>query len=103
MEAQTGLPASLMLLLGVLPSYYLRYFYMQDAVLAQQRVEPPRAQVVAEIERELLALYRDERLLARPAALEKRGGAFYSEAATQLVASLLADTGDVQVVDVRGG
>ena len=103
MEGQTGLPASLMRLLGVLPSYYLRYFYMQDAVLAEQRVEPPRAQVVAEIERELLALYRDERLVSKPAALEKRGGAFYSEAATQLVASLLADTGDVQVVDVRGG
>jgi 6-phospho-beta-glucosidase len=103
MEGQTGLPASLMRLLGVLPSYYLRYFYMQDAVLAEQRVEPPRAQVVAEIERELLALYRDEQLVSKPAALEKRGGAFYSEAATQLVASLLADSGDVQVVDVRGG
>ncbi len=103
MEGQTGLPASLMRLLGVLPSYYLRYFYMQDAVIAEQLVEPPRAQVVAEIERELLALYRDERLVSKPAALEKRGGAFYSEAATQLVGSLLADTGDVQVVDVRGG
>ena len=63
MEGQTGLPASLMRLLGVLPSYYLRYFYMQDAVIAEQLVEPPRAQVVAEIERELLALYRDERLV----------------------------------------
>jgi len=103
LSGQTGLPPALMRLLGVLPSYYLRYFYAHDAVLAEQAHETPRAQVVAEIERELLALYRDERLVSKPAALEQRGGAFYSEAATQLVASLVSDTGDIQVVDVRGG
>ena len=46
--------------------------------------ETPRAQVVAQIERELLALYRDEQLVTKPAALQQRGGAFYSEAAAQL-------------------
>jgi 6-phospho-beta-glucosidase len=35
--------------------------------------------------------------------LERRGGAFYSEAATQLVAALASDSGDPQVVDVRNG
>jgi 6-phospho-beta-glucosidase len=40
-------------------------------------------------------------LTEKPALLEQRGGAFYSEAAIQLVASLACDTGDVQVVDVR--
>ena len=103
LEGQTGLPAELMRLLGVLPSYYLRYFYMHDAVLAEERDGQPRAEVVAEIERELLELYRDPALVTKPAALERRGGAFYSEAATQLVGSLLAGTGDVQVVDVRAG
>ncbi len=103
MEGQTGLPAELMRLLGVLPSYYLRYFYMHDHVLEESRHEPPRAQVVAEIEQELLSLYRDPELTTKPAVLEKRGGAFYSEAATQLVGSLIAGTGDVQVVDVRAG
>jgi 6-phospho-beta-glucosidase len=58
---------------------------------------------VAEIERELLDMYRDPSLAEKPALLERRGGAFYSEAAVALVASLLADTGDVQVVDVRNG
>ena len=43
------------------------------------------------------------RLVEKPALLEQRGGAFYSEAATALVASLAAGTGDVQVVDVRNG
>ena len=61
----------------------------------------PRAKTVAQIERSLLDLYRDPSLSEKPALLEQRGGAFYSEAATQLVASLLADSGDIQVVDVR--
>jgi 6-phospho-beta-glucosidase len=102
LEGHTGLPPELMRLLGALPSYYLRYFYMENAVLEEERREAPRAEVVAGIERELLALYRDPSLVTKPAALEQRGGAFYSEAATQLVASLVADTGDVQVVDIRG-
>ena len=58
---------------------------------------------MAEIERELLELYRDPALVEKPALLEQRGGAFYSEAAIALVGSLFADTGDVQVVDVRNG
>ena len=62
---------------------------------------PPRAEVVTEIERRLLELYRDPALTEKPALLEQRGGAFYSEAAIQLVASLVADSGDVQVVDIR--
>ena len=47
---------------------------------------------VAEIERELLELYRDPALTEKPALLEQRGGAFYCEAATGLVASLAAAT-----------
>jgi 6-phospho-beta-glucosidase len=58
---------------------------------------------VADIERRLLELYRDPGLTEKPALLEQRGGAFYSEAAVALVASLRSDTGDVQVVDVRNG
>jgi 6-phospho-beta-glucosidase len=87
--------------LGAVPSYYLRYFYRHDDMLAAQLAGRPRAAEVAEIERELLELYRDPTLTTKPKLLEQRGGAFYSEAATQLVASLAGDTGDVQVVDVR--
>jgi 6-phospho-beta-glucosidase len=87
--------------LGAVPSYYLRYFYRHDDMLAEQLAGRPRAAEVAEIEHELLELYRDPALTTKPALLEKRGGAFYSEAATQLVASLASDAGDVQVVDVR--
>ena len=54
-----------------------------------------------EIEAGLLELYRDPTLDEKPKLLEERGGAFYSEAAAALVASLHAGTGDVQVVNVR--
>ena len=56
---------------------------------------------MAEIERELLGMYRDPALTEKPALLERRGGAFYSEAATQLVAALATASGEAQVVDVR--
>jgi 6-phospho-beta-glucosidase len=98
---EVGLPRRLLDELGAVPSYYLRYFYAHDVVVEEQRAGVPRAQQVAEIERELLALYRDPALCEKPALLERRGGAFYSEAATGLVASLVADTDDVHVVDVR--
>ena len=97
------LPKSLLERLGAIPSYYLHYFYFHDRELEEQKTGTPRAQVVAEIERELLELYRDSSLTTKPKLLEKRGGAYYSEAATQLVSSLASGDGDIQVVDVRNG
>jgi 6-phospho-beta-glucosidase len=87
--------------LGAVPSYYLRYFYAHDAVLAEQRRGVPRAAEVAEIERGLLELYRDPQLTEKPALLEQRGGAYYSEAAVGLIASLVAGSGEVHEVDLR--
>ena len=100
---EIGLPRSLIEALGAIPSYYLRYFYAEREVVQEQRMTTPRAKTVMQIERGLLDLYRDPALTEKPALLDQRGGAFYSEAAIQLVASLLSDTGDVQVVDVRNG
>ena len=56
---EIGLPRQLLDDLGAIPSYYLRYFYAERAVVEKQRHEQPRAAVVAEIERGLLDLYRD--------------------------------------------
>jgi len=98
---EVGLRRGLLQELGVLPSYYLHYFYAHDAVLAEQLDGVPRAATVAEIERGLLELYRDPNLVEKPALLEQRGGAFYSEAAIGLVGSLATGDGDVHVVDIR--
>jgi 6-phospho-beta-glucosidase len=99
--AYVGVPAGLLRTLGAVPSYYLRYYYATSRVLGEQRRNPSRAEQVMAIERELLELYRDPALDTKPELLERRGGAFYSEAAAALIASLHAGTGDVQVVDVR--
>jgi 6-phospho-beta-glucosidase len=101
--AHVGLREALVGELGVIPSYYLRYFYCHDEVVAQLRDAEPRAAVVAALERELLVQYADPTVDEKPVLLERRGGAFYSEAATALIASLTAGTGDVQVVDVYNG
>jgi len=97
----TGMERSVLDDLSVLPSYYLHYFYDHDRVLEELHVTTPRATAVAEIERRLLEMYRDPALTTKPALLEQRGGAFYSEAAVGLVASLLRDDGVVHEVDVR--
>jgi 6-phospho-beta-glucosidase len=98
-----GLPVRLLEQLGAVPSYYLRYFYAHDRVLAEQLGETPRAARVMEIERELLEMYRDPKLTEKPALLEQRGGAFYSEAAVGLVRSLATGDERVHEVDVRNG
>jgi 6-phospho-beta-glucosidase len=98
---QAAVPRQLVEELGAVPSYYLRYFYAHDRTLAEQLGDTPRAARVAEIEAELLELYRDPALTENPALLEQRGGAFYSEAAVGLVSSLLHGDGAVHEVDVR--
>ena len=94
-------PRELIRTLAALPSTYLRYYYFTADVLAEQRDGHSRAQDVARIEQELLALYADPTLDRKPELLERRGGAYYSEAAAALMASLSSNAGDVQVVNVR--
>jgi 6-phospho-beta-glucosidase len=101
LAAEVGLPRWILDELGAIPSYYLHYFYAHDQMLAEQRDGVPRARQVMEIERELLEMYRDPALAEKPALLEQRGGAFYSEAAIGLAASFAGGTGDVHVVDTR--
>ena len=98
---EAAVPRQLVEELGAVPSYYLRYFYAHDRTLAEQLGETPRAARVAEIEAELLEMYRDPALTEKPALLEQRGGAFYSEAAVGLVSSLSHGDGAVHEVDVR--
>jgi 6-phospho-beta-glucosidase len=85
------------------PSYYLRYYYAHDAVAAAQRGAVTRAEEVARLETELLALYADPALDQKPAQLTQRGGAWYSEAAVDLLVSLRGDRRDVQVVNTVNG
>ena len=100
-RGEVGIPADLIRALGALRSLICATTTAPIEVLAEQRAgERPRAasEVIA-LEARLLEMYRDPSLREKPHLLAQRGGAFYSEAAAQLVASLHAGTGDVQVVD----
>lgn len=89
--------------LGAIPSPYLRYYYMTKESLEEELEKfenhGTRAESVKEIEKELFELYKDKNLDEKPKLLEKRGGAYYSDAACSLIASIYNDKGDVQVVN----
>ncbi|HEY6468251.1 MAG TPA: 6-phospho-beta-glucosidase [Candidatus Dormibacteraeota bacterium] len=87
--------------LGAIPSYYLRYYYQHDLVVQELLESRSRAEEVMDVERELLTLYRDPALHDTPELLMQRGGAYYSEAAINLLAALFGDSPSVEVVDVR--
>ncbi|MET9104322.1 6-phospho-beta-glucosidase [Streptomyces antibioticus] len=100
--ADLRLPRAVLDRLGVVPSYYLRYFYAHDEVVGELRTKPSRAAEVAAMERRLLEMYGDPDLAEKPELLAQRGGAFYSEAAVDLAAALLTGAGSpYQVVNTR--
>jgi 6-phospho-beta-glucosidase len=98
--AEPDWPVGLLEQLGMIPNYYLNYYYFTRHKLAEQEAWPPsRAEEVMEIEKALLAEYADPRLEHLPEDLMKRGGAYYSTMATQLLAAHYNDLGEVQVVN----
>ncbi|GLW29054.1 6-phospho-beta-glucosidase [Actinoplanes regularis] len=101
-SGEVDIPASIISMLGAVPSYYLSYFYGHDRHVRDALGAPTRGRRVAEIEATLLDLYRDVTLVEKPALLAERGGAYYSEAAVGLLASLFGlDDRAVHSVNVR--
>lgn len=99
-EAEWDVP--LLESLGMIPNYYLQYFYYtQHKLEAQKKWPPSRGEEVVEIEKDLLREYADPALTAPPADLMKRGGAYYSTLATQLINSHHNNLGQVHTVNVR--
>lgn len=94
-------PPELLTELGMIPSDYLRYYYLAAETIAEQAHKPKlRAEEVMQVEAELLAYYGDPRRSERPESLSKRGGAFYSKAAVELITGMALGTGERRVVDV---
>jgi 6-phospho-beta-glucosidase len=90
--------------LGVLPTYYLQYYYYHpDRVREEKEAGKTRGEVVLEVEKDLLKKYADPNILVKPPELMLRGGARYSEAAVNLILSLMLDRRDVQIVVARNG
>jgi len=91
--------------LRLLPCPYHRYYFQTKKMLDEQmkavKREGTRAEVVKRLEEELFELYKDPDLAIKPPQLEKRGGAYYSDAACSLIHSLYTNKGDIQPVNVR--
>jgi len=90
--------------LGALPCAYHRYFYMKEKMLEEQleavKTKGTRATIVQKVESELFELYKDQSLDIKPPQLQERGGAYYSEAALDLISSIFNNRGDIQTVNV---
>jgi len=90
--------------IGGIPSYYLNYFYNHEKCVADAKVRPTtRGEDCVAIEEDLLKMYQDETLTEKPALLDKRGGAFYSEAAVSLVDAIENDLNTIHVVNTING
>ena len=88
--------------LGMIPNYYLQYYYHTELKLAAQTRWPPsRAEEVMAIEAGLLQQYAEPDRSEPPESLMKRGGAYYSTIATQLLNAHANDLGETHVVNVR--
>jgi 6-phospho-beta-glucosidase len=89
-------------ILRMIPNYYLNYFYETSHKLTEQQQWPPsRAEVVMEVEQGLLQQYANPELAEPPADLMKRGGAYYSTVATQLLNAHYNDLGETHIVNLR--
>lgn len=91
--------------LKILPCPYHRYYYQTERMLAEEKeaaaAAGTRAQVVQKLEADLFELYKDPNLDIKPPQLEKRGGAYYSDAACSLIDSIYNNRGDIQPVNIR--
>ncbi|MDQ0178349.1 6-phospho-beta-glucosidase [Bacillus chungangensis] len=91
--------------LGVVPCPYHRYYYKTKEILEEElesfKSGTTRAEVVKKLEAELFELYQDPDLAIKPPQLEKRGGAYYSDAACNLMSSIYNSKGDIQTLNVR--
>lgn len=91
--------------LKAIPCPYLSYYFFTKEQLEHQlelfEENNVRAEFVKNVEDELFELYRNEELHEKPKQLEQRGGAFYSDAACNLISSIYNDRGDIQYVNTR--
>lgn len=89
--------------LQALPCPYHRYYYQQSKMFNAEKEaaenKGTRAEVVKQVEDELFELYKNPDLTEKPAQLEKRGGAYYSDAACSLISSIYNDKQDIQTVN----
>lgn len=91
--------------LGMVPCPYHRYYYMTDRLLKEEKEASEtigtRAEQVKKIEEKLFEIYKNTELNTKPVELEKRGGAYYSDAAVSLISAIYNDKKDIHTVNIK--
>lgn len=91
--------------LNIIPCAYLRYYYQSRDILDKEfeasKNNANRADLVAQVEKQLLEIYKDPMLDTKPQLLEERGGAYYSEAACELMSSIYNNKRSIMHVNTR--
>ncbi len=113
-EENSGLPKNIfdvafykeqLVQMKMIPCGYHRYYYRAEEMLkhgiTEYENEGTRAQQVKKIEHDLFELYKDPNLNYKPKQLEERGGAYYSDAACETIASIYANKNTEIVVSTR--
>ncbi len=101
-ETEPEWPPELVETLGMIPNSYLQYYYnTSEKLLNQEKWPPSRAEQVLKIEAELLRQYAEPSQVTVPADIMKRGGAYYSTLATQVINAHRNNLGQEEIVNVR--
>jgi 6-phospho-beta-glucosidase len=99
-----GFDSSWLKAIRMVPNYYLKYYvHHNHAVEEVLRAEETRAEYLMKVEADLLQMYRDPLLKTKPALLNERGGARYSQAALSLIRAIANNLKEVHIVNVRNG
>ncbi len=91
--------------LQMVPNPYHQYYFQTKEVLEKDlqalNETGTRAEVVQQVEEELFKTYQRPELTEKPKELEQRGGAYYSDAACNLIESIYTNKQDIQTVNTE--
>lgn len=91
--------------MGIMVCPYLRYYYKKREMLNKDLEKygegNVRGQEVKRLEDSLFELYKNPDLAVKPKELEERGGAYYSDAACELINSIHNNKKTVMAVNTR--
>lgn len=86
-----------------LPSPYLQYYYDSDKMLEKLKTSPSRPKEVMKIEKELLKIYQNPKLVKKPKAIMKRGGAYYGRSAAALLSDIIKQNSAIHIFNFPNG
>jgi 6-phospho-beta-glucosidase len=102
---QAEFPLELLHSMNLLPCGYHRYYYcekeMLEHSLEQFKKGGTRAEQMKEVEASLFEIYKNPDLNKKPEELQKRGGAYYSDAACECISAIYNNKGITMVVSTQ--